>query len=227
MALYMAKILIVDDEIGIRDIIKEYLDFADYEYKDTDDGMKALQLLEQEDFDLVVLDIMMPGIDGISVLKELRKNRETPVILLTARGNEYDKLIGFEMGADDYLSKPFSPKELLARIKSVLKRTNPNNQKTEDKLVFNEMVIDIAAHRVTVKGNEINLTPKEFELLLCLCKKPNVVFNRTQILSEVWGYDFYGDDRTVDTHIKMLRSNLGEYRSTIKTVWGIGYKFEI
>ena len=223
----MVKILIVDDEIGIREIIKEYLDFADYEYDEASDGMQAMKMLKQEDFDLVILDIMMPGVDGISVLKELRKDHDTPVILLTARGNEYDKLIGFEMGADDYISKPFSPKELLARIKSVLKRTYNTNQKPNDKLVFDEMVIDVSAHKVTVKGKEINLTPKEFELLLCLCRKPNVVFNRSQILSEVWGYDFYGDDRTVDTHIKMLRSNLGEYRSAIKTVWGIGYKFEM
>lgn len=223
----MVKILIVDDEVSIRDIIKEYLDFADYEYDEAADGMQAIKMINQEDFDLVILDIMMPGIDGISVLKELRKKHDTPVILLTARGNEYDKLIGFEMGADDYISKPFSPKELLARIKSVLKRTYNTSQKPNDRLVFGEMVIDVSAHKVTVKGNEVNLTPKEFELLLCLCRKPNVVFNRSQILSEVWGYDFYGDDRTVDTHIKMLRSNLGEYRSTIKTVWGIGYKFEM
>ncbi len=223
----MAKILIADDEPEIRDMIKEYLDFAEYEYKEASDGLLAQTMLKQDSFDLVILDIMMPGIDGISVLKELRKNSDTPVILLTARSDEYDKLLGFEMGADDYLAKPFSPKELLARIKSVLRRTDQANQQSnENRLVFKDIIIDIAAHKVTIKGKEINLTPKEFELLLCLCKKPNVVFNRTQILSEVWGYDFYGDDRTVDTHIKMLRSNLGEYRSVIKTVWGIGYKFE-
>lgn len=223
----MAKILIADDEPEIRDMIKEYLDFAEYEYEEASDGLQAQTMLKQDSFDLVILDIMMPGIDGISVLKELRKNSDTPVILLTARSDEYDKLLGFEMGADDYLAKPFSPKELLARIKSVLRRTGQANQQSnENRLVFKDIIIDIAAHKVTIKGKEINLTPKEFELLLCLCKKPNVVFNRTQILSEVWGYDFYGDDRTVDTHIKMLRSNLGEYRSVIKTVWGIGYKFE-
>lgn len=222
----MARILIVDDENSIRDIIKEYLDFAGYEYQEAANGLQALELLKNEIFDLIVLDIMMPQMDGISVLKELRKTLDTPVILLTARGNEYDKLIGFDMGADDYMSKPFSPKELLARIKSVLKRTG-KGQNQSNRLVFEDMVIDVSAHKVTIKGKEINLTPKEFELLHCLCKNPNIVFNRSQILSEVWGYDFYGDDRTVDTHIKMLRSNLGEYRSAIKTVWGIGYKFEM
>lgn len=223
----MAKILIADDEPEIRDMIKEYLDFAEYDYDEASNGLQARTLLKQDSFDLVILDIMMPGMDGISVLKELRQDSNTPVILLTARSDEYDKLLGFEMGADDYLAKPFSPKELLARIKSVLRRTNQTGQQSNDnRLIFKDIVIDIAAHKVTIKGEEINLTPKEFELLLCLCKKPNVVFNRTQILSEVWGYNFYGDDRTVDTHIKMLRSNLGEYRSVIKTVWGIGYKFE-
>lgn len=223
----MVKILIVDDESSIRDIIKEYFDFAEYDYKEAENGMQALDMMEQENFDLVVLDIMMPELDGISVLKRIREKDDTPVILLTARGNEYDMLIGFEMGADDYMAKPFSPKELMARIKSVLKRTNSQNAKSQNRLIFDDMIIDIAAHKVTVKNQEVNLTPKEFELLHCLCKNPNTVMNRTQILSEVWGYDFYGDDRTVDTHIKMLRSNLGEYRSAIKTVWGIGYKFEI
>ena len=223
----MVKILIVDDEASIRNIIKEYLDFAEYSYKEAENGIQALEIVKKENFDLIILDIMMPELDGISVLKEIRKNSDTPVILLTARGNEYDKLIGFEMGADDYLSKPFSPKELLARIKSILKRSSGQSPSKTNRMVFKDMVIDVAAHKVTIKDQEINLTPKEFELLLCLCKSPNVVFNRTQILSEVWGYDFYGDDRTVDTHIKMLRGSLGEYRSTIKTVWGIGYKFEI
>ncbi len=223
----MVKILIVDDESDIRNIIKEYFDFAKYSYKEAADGLQALELLEQESFDLVVLDIMMPELDGISVLKRIREQNDTPVILLTARGNEYDKLIGFEMGADDYMAKPFSPKELMARIKSVLKRSSAQNTQPQNRLVFKDIVIDIAAHKVTVKDREINLTPKEFELLRCLCTHPNKVMNRTQILSEVWGYDFYGDDRTVDTHIKMLRSNLGEYRSAIKTVWGIGYKFEV
>ena len=223
----MVKILIVDDESSIRDIIKEYFDFAEYQYEEAENGLQALEMMAQEKFDLVVLDIMMPELDGISVLKRIREQDDTPVILLTARGNEYDKLIGFEMGADDYMAKPFSPKELLARIKSVLKRTNASKENQQTCLTFGDIVIDIAAHKVTVKGEEISLTPKEFELLHCLCKNPNKVLNRTQILSEVWGYDFYGDDRTVDTHIKMLRSNLGEYRSAIKTVWGIGYKFEI
>ncbi len=224
----MAKILIVDDEAGIRDIIKEYLSFNGFEYEEAADGLEALELLENNTYDLVVLDIMMPKLDGITVLKEIRNKWDMPVIMLTARGEEYDKLFGFEMGADDYMIKPFSPKELLARIKSILKRSqNQNTPNLGDKIVVDDIDIDVAARTVTIDGRQVSMTPKEFDLLLCLCKNQNIVLSRNQILSDVWGYDFFGDDRTVDTHIKMLRNNLGSHRNMIKTIWGIGYKFEI
>jgi DNA-binding response OmpR family regulator len=224
----MAKILVVDDEAGIRDIIKEYLQFEGYEYNEAANGMEALDILKKEDFDLVVLDIMMPKLDGVTVLKEMRKTKATPVIMLTARGEEYDKLFGFELGADDYVVKPFSPRELMARIKSILKRVSAEQASpVVNQLIFDQLVIDVAARDIYIDGEKLNVTPKEFDLLLYLCRNKNIVLSRNQILAEVWGYDFFGDDRTVDTHIKMLRSSMGQYRDVIKTVWGIGYKFEL
>lgn len=224
----MARILVVDDEAGIRDIIKEYLQFEGYEFAEAANGIEALELLRKEEFDLMVLDIMMPKLDGVTVLKELRKIKTTPVIMLTARGEEYDKLFGFELGADDYLVKPFSPRELMARIKSILKRVAAEQTlPVANQLIFDELVIDVAARDIYIDGEKLNVTPKEFDLLLYLCRNKNIVLSRNQILSEVWGYDFFGDDRTVDTHIKMLRSSMGRYRDVIKTVWGIGYKFEM
>ncbi|MDD4572055.1 MAG: response regulator transcription factor [Clostridia bacterium] len=224
----MAKILVVDDEAGIRDIIKEYLQFEGYEYNEAANGMEALDILKKEDFDLVVLDIMMPKLDGVTVLKEMRKTKATPVIMLTARGEEYDKLFGFELGADDYVVKPFSPRELMARIKSILKRVSAEQASpVVNQLIFDQLVIDVAARDIYIDGEKLNVTPKEFDLLLYLCRNKNIVLSRNQILAEVWGYDFFGDDRTVDTHIKMLRSSMGRYRDVIKTVWGIGYKFEL
>ncbi len=224
----MAKILVVDDEAGIRDIIKEYLQFEGYEYNEAANGMEALDILKKEDFDLVVLDIMMPKLDGVTVLKEMRKTKATPVIMLTARGEEYDKLFGFELGADDYVVKPFSPRELMARRKSILKRVSAEQASpVVNQLIFDQLVIDVAARDIYIDGEKLNVTPKEFDLLLYLCRNKNIVLSRNQILAEVWGYDFFGDDRTVDTHIKMLRSSMGQYRDVIKTVWGIGYKFEL
>lgn len=222
----MYKVLLVDDEQGIRDIIKEYLDFEGFAYEEASNGAEALQILRKQDFDIIILDIMMPKIDGITVLKEIRKDKDTPVIMLSARGEEYDKLFGFELGADDYLVKPFSPKELLARIRIQLKRRG-SAVLMPKKLTFGDLEIDISGRLVYIAGEKLNLTPKEFELLLFLARNRDMALSRDKILEDVWGYDFFGDDRTVDTHIKMLRNNLGEMRDCIKTVWGIGYKFSM
>ncbi|MCR3759020.1 response regulator transcription factor [Clostridium felsineum] len=219
------KILIVDDEIRIREMIKEYISLEDLEADEASDGLEALNLLKTNEYSLIILDIMMPKIDGLSVLKKIRKTSEIPIIMLTARGEEYDKLFGFELGADDYLVKPFSPKELLARIKVILKRSKKSVSDSE-KITIQGITVDFTSRNVYVDGNLKNLTPKEYELLSFFIRNRNKVFSRQQLLNSVWGYDFIGDDRTVDTHIKMLRENLGDYRKFIITVWGTGYKFE-
>lgn len=224
----MSKILVVDDEEKIRDIIKEYLEFEGFEYIEAENGVEAINILKKEQVDLVLLDVMMPKIDGIKVLKEIRAKGNTPVILLTARAEEYDKLFGFELGADDYIVKPFSPREVMARIKAIIARSGPKSQQREENEIieFPGIKIDISARELLIDGEKKQMTPKEFDLLVFLVKNRNVVLTRERILSEVWSYDFFGDDRTVDTHIKMLRNTLGQYRDYIATVWGVGYKFE-
>ena len=221
----MAKILIVDDEERIRDIIKEYFDFEKFEYDEASDGIEALDKIKADEFDCVILDIMMPKVDGFTVLREIRKFTQVPVIMLSARGEEYDKLFGFEMGVDDYITKPFSPKELVARIKAVLKRSS--KQTGESTLKIEGIEIDENGRKVLVDGNVVNLTPKEFDLLVYMIKNKGVVLSREKILEKIWGYEFFGDDRTVDTHIKMLRNSIGPYRDYIKTIWSIGYKLEV
>lgn len=218
------KVLIVDDEVGIRDVIKEYCLFENFGVLEADDGASALNTIKNNhDIDIIVLDIMMPKMDGYTTLKELRKISTTPVIMLSARSEEYNKLLSFELGVDDYVTKPFSPKELIARIKAVVSRgTNTNT----DKYVYKTLEIDYLGHKVTVDSNEIKLTPKEYELLVLFVQNKSIALSRETLLSKVWGYDFFGDDRTIDTHIKMLRNNLGEYRDLIKTVRGLGYKYE-
>lgn len=223
----MPKVLIVDDEVKIRDIIKEYLNFEGFEYEEAGNGVEALDAIKNTAFDLVLLDVMMPKIDGIKVLKEIRKSGDTPVILVTARGEEYDKLFGFELGADDYIVKPFSPKEMMARIKALIARTSHLPPPVRDsELNFPGIKIDLAGRNLYVDGEKVQLTPKEFDLLVYLAKNKSIVLSREKMLSEVWNYDFSGDDRTVDTHIKMLRNSLGPYRDYIVTVWTVGYKFE-
>lgn len=218
------KILIVDDEAGIRDVIKEYCLFEDYDVLEAEDGQRALDILKNNsDIDIIVLDIMMPKMDGYTTLKEIRKITSVPVIMLSARSEEYNKLLSFELGVDDYVTKPFSPKELIARIKAVTARGVSTNT---DKYVYKTLVIDYLGHKVTIGGDEIKLTPKEYELLVLFVENKSIALSRETLLSKVWGYDFFGDDRTIDTHIKMLRNNLGEYRNLIKTVRGVGYKFE-
>ena len=222
------RILIADDEEGIRDMVKEYVSLDGFSVDEAADGEEALALLTKNKYDLLLLDVMMPKVNGWTVLRTLRETSALPVIMLTARGEEYDKLFGFELGADDYMIKPFSPKELLARMKAIIRRADNEKSGSADKEVdvFGGLRIEYFSRNVYVDGELISLTPKEFELLSFFAHNEHYVFTREQLLSKVWGYDFYGDERTVDTHIKMLRDSLKNYRSYIVTVWGTGYKFE-
>lgn len=221
----MAKILVVDDEIKIREIIKEYAEFEGYEVAQAEDGMQAVEMVKNQDFDIIIMDVMMPKLDGYSSCKEIRKIKQIPVIMLSARGEEYDKLFGFEIGVDDYVVKPFSPKELMARIRAVLNRASAS-QRTEDVIRYEGLEINFTAREVKIDGKKVSMTPKEYDLLFYLVKNMNIALSREKLLEEVWGFDFYGDDRTVDTHIKMLRNSLGKYRNLIVTLRGMGYKFE-
>ena len=220
----MAKLLIVDDEKNIREVIREYALLNGYEADEAEDGMQAIDMIREKDYDCVILDIMMPKLDGFSACKQIKKIRNIPVIMLSARQEEYDKLFGFELGVDDYVVKPFSPKELMARVKVVLDRSRKNETEVL-RLDNGGLVIDVGGRSVTVDGQKANLTPKEIDLLLYMVSHKNMAISRNQLLEEVWNYDYFGDDRTVDTHIKMLRHNLGPYRDHIVTVRGMGYKF--
>lgn len=220
------RILVVDDEEKIRSVIKEYAKFEGYDVDEAEDGRSAIDKCSNNDYDIVVMDIMMPKLDGFSAVKEIRKISNIPIIMLSARAEEYDKLFGFEMGIDDYVVKPFSPKELMARINAVITRSKNIVNNSEDKYEFEGLKIDMLARNVIIDGNKKDLTPKEYELLVYLVINRNIALSREKILNEVWGYDFFGEDRTVDTHIKMLRNNLGKYRDKIVTVRGMGYKFE-
>ncbi|MBE6851962.1 MAG: response regulator transcription factor [Ruminococcus sp.] len=222
----MHKILIVDDEVNIRLVVKEYAEFEGYKVMEAENGMQAVELVKNNDFDLIIMDVMMPKLDGYSACKEIRKLKNIPVIMLSARGEEYDKLFGFEIGIDDYVVKPFSPKELMARIKAVIKRNSGNSEITAERFRFEGLEIDMAGREVYVNGQKASMTPKEYDLLFFLVKNKNLAMSRDRLLESVWGYDFFGDDRTVDTHIKMLRNSLGEYRKFIITLRGMGYKFE-
>lgn len=220
----MSRLLIVDDEEKIREVVKEYAVLNGYDVVEAADGVEALGIIEHQTIDLVILDIMMPKLDGYEVCKRLKANTNIPVIMLSARGEEYDKLFGFEIGVDDYMVKPFSPKELMARVKAVLER---GKQGKQVKYKFAGLEIDVKGRSVKVDNKVANLTPKEIDLLVYMVENQNVALSREKLLSEVWDYDYYGDDRTVDSHIKMLRHNLGPYRDYIVTVRGMGYKFEV
>jgi DNA-binding response OmpR family regulator len=220
------KILIADDEQKIREVLREYAEFEGHEVTEATNGMQAVELGKSGEFDIIILDVMMPKLDGFSACKEIRKSTDTPVLMLSARGEEYDKLFGFETGADDYVVKPFSPKEVLARVNAIVKRNTPPSAASEI-AVFEGLEVNFTARDVKVDGNKLNLTPKEYELLFYLVRNKNIALSRNKLLEDVWGYDFFGDDRTIDTHIKMLRNNLGEYRKFIVTLRGMGYKFEV
>lgn len=223
----MAHILMVDDEARIRDIVVQYLKFEGYTCEEAANGKQAVEMLEKTPFDLIIMDVMMPFMDGITALRTIRQTSSVPVILLTAKGEEYDRVFGFEFGADDYVVKPFSPKELMARVKAILKRTQPKAvPEAEQVYTFKGLTVNPVSYEASINGEKLPLTPKEFELLLCFVRNKGAVLTREQLLNEIWGYDFYGDSRTVDTHIKMLRNNLGEYREHIKTVWGVGYRYD-
>ena len=220
------KLLIVDDEANIRRVVREYAEFEGYTAEEAGDGMEAVAMAKENDYDLIIMDIMMPRLDGFSACKEIRKTKDTPIIMLSARGEEYDKLFGFELGIDDYVVKPFSPKELMARVKAVSARKQQSQPQMQQRLRFEGLEIDMAGREVYVDGAKANMTPKEYDLLFYLVRNQNLAMTRDKLLEEVWGYDFFGDDRTVDTHIKMLRNSLGEYRKFIVTLRGMGYKFE-
>ena len=219
----MSKILIVDDEDKIRDIIKKYAAFDGYEVEEAAGGLEAISKSREKEYDIIILDIMMPDLDGFSVCREIRKKSNVPVIMLSARGEEYDKIHGFEVGIDDYVVKPFSPKELMMRVAAVLKRTSAP---VADSIEIGGIKIDFSARIVYVDGNKIDLTPKEYDLLFYFAKNKGIALTREKLISNVWGYDFYGDDRTLDTHIKLLRKNLGPYSNYIVTLRGVGYRFE-
>mgnify|MGYP002277189846 CR=1 FL=1 len=222
----MYKILIVDDEKGIRELIKKYTDFEGYEGKMAVNGMDAINILTKENFDIIIMDVMMPELDGFSTVKEIRKNKDIPVIMLSARGEEYDKIHGFELGIDDYVVKPFAPKELMMRIDAVMKRYQKTNNTERNVWQKDNLIIDPTARTVKIAGENIPMSPKEYELLFYLLKNKNIALSREQLITQVWGYDFYGDERTLDTHIKLLRKSLGEYNNLIVTLRGIGYRFE-
>ncbi len=216
------KILVVDDEELIRGVIKEYLSLENYEVDEAKDGVEAVNKAKENTYDLIIMDIMMPNKDGYQACKEIKQISNVPFIMLSARGEEYDKLIGFDLGIDDYVTKPFSPKELVARVKAIIKRVNGD----DNLLRFEGLVIDDKAHDVYVDDEKVNLTPKEYDLLKYFVSNRNIALSREQLLTNIWGYDFYGDDRTIDTHVKTLRNNIGKYRKFIVTVRGMGYKFE-
>ena len=215
------NILVVDDEELIRSVIKEYLTLDGFKVYEAEDGEKAIEIVKNNSIDLVIMDIMMPKMDGYTACKEIKKEHDIPFIMLSARSEEYDKLIGFDLGIDDYVTKPFSPKELVARVKAVIKRNARENT-----LVLAGIKVDDLAHEVYVDDKLVTLTPKEYDLLKYLMENKNIALSRENLLSNIWGYDFYGDDRTIDTHIKTLRNHLGKYRNLIKTIRGMGYKIE-
>lgn len=231
-----ARILVVDDEERIRRLIRMYLEREKFYIDEAEDGETALEMAVNQDYDLILLDLMLPGIDGIEVCHRLREKKSTPIIMLTAKGEEANRVQGFEAGTDDYVVKPFSPREVVFRVKALLRRSSATAYLTTESsshnvLVFPEISIDHDAHRVLVSGEEISLTPKEYELLYYLAKNPDRVFSREELLKDVWHYEFFGDLRTVDTHIKRLREKLNKISPTaanmIATVWGIGYKLEV
>ena len=224
----MEKILIVDDEEAIRQGVREFAEFAGYEVCEACDGSEAVSICSREDFDLIIMDIMMPKIDGFTAYQKIKQMKDIPVIMLSARGEEYDKLYGFELGIEDYVVKPFSLKELMARVKVVIRRHQAlaPKLKSKDVLEFGGLTINIPGRKVSIDGERITMTPKEYDLLFFLASHEDIVFSRDELLEKIWGFDFYGDGRTVDSHIKMLRHSLGKYRHFIVTHRGVGYKFE-
>lgn len=224
----MYKILVVDDEKMIRELIKRYAKFEGHEVVEACDGMEAVEKCRQETYDLIIMDVMMPELDGFSACSEIRKFSDTPVIMLSARGEEYDRIHGFEIGVDDYVIKPFSPKELMMRVQAIMKRRESGDRVNTNKNVvrLDGLLVDFDARQVSIDGKNIDMTPKEYELFFYMVKNRGIALSRESLISNVWGYDYYGDDRTLDTHIKLLRKSLGEYANRIVTLRGVGYRFE-
>jgi len=222
----MYNILVCDDESGIRTLISKYARFEGHTVIEAENGMEAIELCRQKDVDIVIMDIMMPELDGFSAVHQIRKFSDVPVIMLSARGEEYDRIHGFETGADDYVVKPFSPKELMMRIDVIMRRRGKSNNDGHEVYRKDGLVIDFSARKVTIDGKNTELAPKEYDLLFYLVKNKGIALSREKLISNVWGYDFFGDDRTLDTHIKLLRRHLGIYSSLIVTLRGTGYRFE-
>lgn len=222
----MEKILIVDDEQKIREIIKKYAQFEGYRTDEAADGMEAVEKARKNSYDVIIMDIMMPDLDGFSAVKEIRKTKNTPVIMLSARGEEYDRIHGFEVGADDYVVKPFSPKELMMRAAALIKRSRSAPGGDHEILRFEGLTVDFTGRVVLVDGKPAEMTPKEYDLLFYLVRNRGIALTRERLITEVWGYDFYGDDRTLDSHIKLLRKSLGDYSRFVVTLRGLGYRFD-
>lgn len=220
------KLLVVDDEERIRDIIKKYAVFEGYTVEEAGNGMEAVEKCRLTTYDLIIMDVMMPELDGFSAVREIRRFSQTPVLMLSARGEEYDRIHGFELGIDDYVVKPFSPRELVMRVGAILKRSGKTDTQPQEQVTMGELVVDFSARRVTLAGQVLDLSPKEYDLLFYMVRNRGLALSREKLLSEVWGYDFYGDDRTLDTHIKLLRKRLGSYADRITTLRGVGYRFE-
>lgn len=223
----MYRVLVVDDEEKIRAIIRKYAEFEGYEITEAENGMEAARICRTQDFDVIIMDVMMPELDGFSACREIQKSKKIPTIMLSARGEEYDRLHGFEIGVDDYVVKPFSPRELMMRVKVVASRNRKEEEEQERKVFEKEgLLVDFTGRMVKIDGKKAEMTPKEYDLLFYMVENRNIALTREQLITEVWGYDYYGDDRTLDTHIKLLRSSLGPYRKYIVTLRGVGYRFE-
>ena len=221
----MYRILVVDDEERIRQMIKKYANFEGHEVVEAADGMEAVKLCKEQDFDIVIMDVMMPELDGFSACREIRKFKNVPMLMLSARGEEYDKIHGFELGIDDYVVKPFSPKELMMRVAAIVKRSSGETQK--EVLSFEGLTVDFTGRLVYVDGEKVDMSPKEYDLFFYMVKNRGIALTREKLISDVWGYDFYGDDRTLDTHIKLLRKTLGPYSKFIVTLRGVRYRFDV
>lgn len=220
-------LLVVDDESRIRDLIRKYAAFEGYAVDEAANGMEAIEKFSKGNYDLIIMDVMMPELDGFSACREIRRTSQIPVIMLSARGEEYDRIHGFELGVDDYVVKPFSPRELMMRVSAILKRSTAATTPADtDRVVMGDLVVDFTARQVTLRGENISLSPKEYDLLFYMVRNRGIALTREKLISDVWGYDFFGDDRTLDTHIKLLRKSLGDYSDRISTLRGVGYRFE-
>ncbi|MGN0745699.1 MAG: response regulator transcription factor [Aristaeellaceae bacterium] len=219
-------LLVVDDESRIRDLIRKYAVFEGYEVEEAADGMAAIDMCRTRHYDLIIMDVMMPELDGFSACREIRKTSQVPMIMLSARGEEYDRIHGFELGVDDYVVKPFSPRELMMRVGAILKRSGTVAEPVKDVVTIGGLTVDFTARMVTLNGEPVDLSPKEYDLLFYMVRNRGIALTREKLISEVWGYDFFGDDRTLDTHIKLLRRRLGDMADRITTLRGVGYRFE-